>query len=174
MEKVIMPEQNIRPQSQTSIRLPYPTGLLRFAFRLPILLYRLHLGWLLGNRFLLLEHRGRKSGLLRQVVIEVVDQDKQVGSYFVVAAWGEKSDWYKNILAQSQVNIVVGSKHFPAIARTIPPEEAVQHLTAYAKSHPIAFRELGSILIGHSSHEPAELVQSFVNSVPLVEFAPIQ
>jgi hypothetical protein len=30
-----------------------PHGLLRFGLRLPIWLYRLHLGWLLGNRFLL-------------------------------------------------------------------------------------------------------------------------
>ena len=35
-----------------------PAGALRFAFRLPIYLYRLDLGWLLG-------HRGHKSGLLR-------------------------------------------------------------------------------------------------------------
>jgi len=35
---------------------------LRLAFRLPIYLYRLDLGWLLGHRFLLLVHRGRESG----------------------------------------------------------------------------------------------------------------
>src|SRR5215212_2285634 len=39
-----------------------PAGALRLAFRLPIYLYRLDLGWLLGHRFLLLVHRGRESG----------------------------------------------------------------------------------------------------------------
>ncbi len=52
-----------------------PSGFLRLAFRLPIYLYRLNLGWLLGHRGLLLIHRGRKSGLLRETVLEVVRYD---------------------------------------------------------------------------------------------------
>ena len=61
-----------------------PHGLLRFGLRLPIWLYRLHLGWLFGNRFLLLTHIGRKSGLPRQTVIEVVKHDKESDRFFVV------------------------------------------------------------------------------------------
>jgi hypothetical protein len=49
-----------------------PAGALRLAFRLPIYLYRLDLGWLLGHRFLLLVHQGRRSGLLRETVLEVL------------------------------------------------------------------------------------------------------
>jgi hypothetical protein len=49
-----------------------PKGLLRLMLRLPIWLYRLRLGWLLGNRFLLLTHVGRKTGLPHQTVVEVV------------------------------------------------------------------------------------------------------
>jgi hypothetical protein len=44
---------------------------LRLAFRLPIYLYRLDLGRLLGHRFLLLVHQGRRSGLLRETALEV-------------------------------------------------------------------------------------------------------
>ncbi len=40
-----------------------PRGLARIGFRIPIILYRLGLGGLLGTRFLLLTHTGRKSGL---------------------------------------------------------------------------------------------------------------
>lgn len=54
-----------------------PRGLLRLGFRLPIWLYRLNLGWILGERFLLLTHTGRKSGLVRQTVIEVYDTTKK-------------------------------------------------------------------------------------------------
>lgn len=46
-----------------------PRGLLRLAARLPLWLYRAGLGWLLSNRFLMLTHIGRKSGLPRQVVV---------------------------------------------------------------------------------------------------------
>jgi hypothetical protein len=56
-----------------------PRGLLRLALRLPIWLYRWRLGWLLGDRFLLLTHTGRKSGLPRQVVLEVVHHDEATG-----------------------------------------------------------------------------------------------
>ncbi|MEO2169431.1 MAG: hypothetical protein ABGY42_15180 [bacterium] len=43
-----------------------PIGLKRLFFRLPIRLYQLRLGRLLGGRFVLLHHIGRKSGLARQ------------------------------------------------------------------------------------------------------------
>src|SRR5689334_1392695 len=42
-----------------------PHGFSRMMYRLPVWLFHVHLGWLLGNRFLLLTHTGRKSGLPR-------------------------------------------------------------------------------------------------------------
>jgi hypothetical protein len=36
--------------------------LLRLLFRTPTMLYRIRMGWLLGDRFLLLTHTGRKTG----------------------------------------------------------------------------------------------------------------
>jgi len=39
---------------------------MKIFLRMPVWLYRLHLGWLLGNRFLCIAHRGRKSGKLRE------------------------------------------------------------------------------------------------------------
>ena len=69
-----------------------PTGASRLAFRLPIYLYRLDLGRLLGHRFLLLVHRGRKSGLLRETVLEVLLHDPATNESVVLSAWGEKAD----------------------------------------------------------------------------------
>jgi hypothetical protein len=43
----------------------------RFMMRAPIALYRVGLGGLLGKRFLLLEHTGRKSGLTRRTALEI-------------------------------------------------------------------------------------------------------
>jgi deazaflavin-dependent oxidoreductase (nitroreductase family) len=158
--------------NKSSIQLPYPSGLLRVAMRFPILLYRLHLGWFLGKRFLLLEHRGRKSGIIRKAVIEIVDYDLQKGSYIVAAAWANKSDWYKNIAAEPNVNIHVGTEQFPAMATILSADEATQHLNAYATKHPSAFRQLGSLLIGSKSHDTAQIVRSFVEAIPFVEFLP--
>ena len=66
------------PEKTSELKLPH--GLSRLAFRLPIWLYHSHLGWLLGTRFVLLTHTGRKSGLSRQTVLEVVRYDKDYRS----------------------------------------------------------------------------------------------
>ena len=46
-----------------------PTGVLKWGYNLPIALYRVRLGWLLGHRFLLLTHQGRKTGRILQTVL---------------------------------------------------------------------------------------------------------
>jgi hypothetical protein len=51
---------------------------------LPIYLYRLDLGWLLGHRFLMLVHQGRRSGLLRETVLEVILYDPDTSQSVVL------------------------------------------------------------------------------------------
>lgn len=167
-----MPGSQVQSASQSSLQIPHPSGLWRAMLRFPILLYRMHLGRLLGKRFLLLEHRGRKTGLVRRTVIEVVDHDEKRGSYVVAAAWGNQSDWYRNIEAEPNVTVEVGGERFSALARTLPGDEAAQHLNTYATRHPFAFRQLGSRLIGSESHDPAQIARSLVEAMPFVEFSP--
>ena len=141
-------------------------------FRLPILLYHLHLGWLLGERALLLEHRGHKSGIIRRTVVEVVNHDVKKDSYTVAAAWGNQSDWYKNIEAEPKVNVTVGTRRFTAFARILTADDAIQHLNVYAIRHPFALRQLGSHLFGLKSGDPIQIIKSLAEAVPLVEFIP--
>ncbi len=56
--------------------LPLPHGILGWLLKLPIGLYRVHLGSLLGDRFLMLTHIGRKTGRSHHTVIEVVLHDR--------------------------------------------------------------------------------------------------
>jgi deazaflavin-dependent oxidoreductase (nitroreductase family) len=119
-----------------------PTGLARLALRAPIWIYRIRLGKLLGNRFLELTHIGRKSGLPRHTVLEVVRYDPPSGTYYIASGFGEHSDWYENILADPHVEVRSGSGHFKGIALQLSPEEAGEELVKYAHQHPIAFREL--------------------------------
>jgi deazaflavin-dependent oxidoreductase (nitroreductase family) len=85
-------------------------GMVRFGLKLPLVLYRLHLGWLLGQRFLRLTHVGRKSGKHYRTVVEVVDHDPVTDSYIVTSGWGEKSDWFRNIQKTPEVMINVGRR----------------------------------------------------------------
>ncbi len=123
-----------------------PRGLLRLGFRLPIWLYRARLGWLLGNRFLMLVHVGRKSGQSRRVVLEVVKHDKSSNTYYVVSGWGEKADWYRNILATPQVVVHVGRRKWDAQAERVSADGGGRVMLDYARRHPIALRELSRIM----------------------------
>jgi deazaflavin-dependent oxidoreductase (nitroreductase family) len=149
-----------------------PGKALRLVLRLPIWLYRLRLSWLLGDRFLLLTHTGRKSGLLRQTVIEVVEHDQSTGIYYVVSGWGDKSDWYQNICKTPDVTLQVGGGRFRAKAEFIPREKAVEVLEDYARLHPVAFRELTGLFLGERLQPGSDAPRRLAEKMPMVAFHP--
>jgi deazaflavin-dependent oxidoreductase (nitroreductase family) len=100
-----------------------PSGFLRMAFRLPIHLYKLRLGWLLGHRVLLLTHRGRRSERIYRTALEVVRYDPATGESVVVSAWGEEADWYRNIEANPAMEIRIGRERYVPKQRFLSPEE---------------------------------------------------
>ncbi|MDX5970037.1 nitroreductase family deazaflavin-dependent oxidoreductase [Rhodococcus opacus] len=113
-----------------------PTGLRRAFFRAPIHLYRWHLGFLLGRRFLLLEHIGRKSGKPRRVVLEVVNHDAVDDGYVVAVGFGPKTDWYRNLRARPAVMIQVGRRRLPVDAEFLGPEAGAEFMAHYGGEHP--------------------------------------
>jgi len=119
-----------------------PSGFNRFLYRLPIWLYKLHIGWLLGGRFLLLNHIGRKSGLPRKVVLEVSGHDEETDTYYVASGFGPKSQWFQNLKHTPDVSIQVGRKKLLVVARILPPEESGQTMVSYAHNHPQAAKNL--------------------------------
>lgn len=123
-----------------------PRGFTRALYRLPIWLYHVHLGWLLGKRCLLLTHTGRKSGLARQTVLEVLEYEKASGTCYVCAGWGEKSDWVLTVTKTPEVTITIGRRQFNACARRLSAEETEQKILAYARRYPIARRALPHML----------------------------
>lgn len=123
-----------------------PRGLFRWLTRLPIWLYRARLGWLFGDRFLMLTHIGRKSGLARLVVLEVVHHDKDTNTYYVAVGFGEHSDWYQNVLKTPEVVVQSGRQQLAARAERLPPDEAERILVDYARRHPVAIREIAHVL----------------------------
>ena len=149
-----------------------PSKALRFGLRLPIWLYRAHLGWMLGSRFLMLTHTGRKSGLPRQTVVEVVGHDKATDTYYVASGWGEKSNWYQNIRKTPQVTIQVGARKFQSKAEFIPLNKAIEVVNNYAREHPIAFNELSGIFLGERMKPGSDAPQRLAKKMPMVAFHP--
>ena len=147
-----------------------PGPFLTFLFRVPLVLYRLGLGWLLGGRFLLLQHTGRKSGLQRQTVLEVAGHDRETDTYYIASGFGRGSQWFKNVQANPEVTIQVGARRIDATADVLDPQASGQKMVEYARQHPIAARELAGVLgfeVDGTEQRYREIAREFLPFVAL-------
>ncbi len=160
--------------SQKTLVSAPPSGLMRRLARLPIVLYRRRLGWLIGQRFVLLEHIGRKSGRVRSTVVEVIGQDRANDTYSIAAGWGRRANWYQNLLATPQITIQVGRRRLNVCAEPVPPSEGVRVLLEYCQNHPLASRELSQALTGANlAKASAEEIERIVQeNLPIIVFRP--
>jgi len=148
-----------------------PGALARGLYRVPEWLFDLGLGWLFGSRFLLLHHTGRRTGLPRRAVLEVMRHDAAADRYITASAYGERSDWFRNAMANPAVEIHVGRRAVPALVRRLGAEEAEAELLDYARRHPFAFRVIGWVL-GEEMSRTAEAVRALAARMPVVAFVP--
>jgi deazaflavin-dependent oxidoreductase (nitroreductase family) len=148
-----------------------PSGILRLAFRLPIYLYRLNLGWLFAHRGLLLIHQGRKSGLLRETVLEVVRYNPANKESVVLSAWGEKADWYRNIQVTPALEVCTGGERYVPEQRFLDTEENLAVIADYERHHPLAFR-IFARAFGYPVDGTEAMRREFVSSLRLVAFCP--
>ncbi len=148
-----------------------PRGLARLAWRSGILIYRLGLGGLVGERLLLLQHTGRKSGKARLTVLEVVARDQSTGAFIVASGFGEKADWFQNVMAHPEATIQVGRKRMAVRAQRLPLEQATEFLLDYNRHHPALLRSLAGIL-GYRTDGSEADVRFFAGVIPLVALTP--
>ncbi|WP_129633237.1 nitroreductase family deazaflavin-dependent oxidoreductase [Candidatus Oscillochloris fontis] len=102
---------------------------LRQAFRYlnwwMLLLWRLGLGpWLsltpqISGRYLVLNHIGRKSGLRRRTPLNFAEID---GTIYITAGFGAISDWYRNLLANPQVELWLPHTRWRGVAHELPQD----------------------------------------------------
>jgi deazaflavin-dependent oxidoreductase (nitroreductase family) len=140
--------------------------------RLPIYLNHLDLGWLLGHRFLLVTHRGRRTGLLRQTVVEVIHYDPATRESVVLSALGDRADWYRNIQASPPLEVQTGRLRYVPQHRILPPEEAHAVWMAFERAHLIEARLADTVLGWPYDRTPVgrwELAQA----IRLVAFRPM-
>ncbi len=128
-------------------RLPYPQGLGVWLLRLPLLFYRLGLGWLANNfRLMVLTTWGRKSGLPRHTPIEYRVHGSKI---YVISAWGSRPNWYRNLVAQPVVRVRQGRRTFSAQAQVVDdPSEALRVLYLFRKRAPAIY----DVIIAHLSN----------------------
>jgi deazaflavin-dependent oxidoreductase (nitroreductase family) len=119
-----------------------PTGLFKWLLHAPSYLYRAHLGFVMGHRFLMMEHRGRKSGTVYRTVVEVAGRYRDRGEWIVTAGLGPTSDWYRNLEAGGLVAVWIGSRRHRADMRFLEAEEASTVMKVYEDKHPKTAKRL--------------------------------
>jgi len=114
-------------------KLPYPSGLVKWLYKTPILFYRLGLGFLVGRLFMVMTTLGRKSGQPRQTGIEFHEYK---GRRYVFSAWGTKADWFHNIEANPRITIQTWRGGESVLARRITSDQELAEAFAFAMSNP--------------------------------------
>lgn len=102
-------------------------------------LYHLHLLWLVGPRFLVLTHRGRRTGVLHRTCVLVIHEDRHTGELLVVAG-DRHADWYRNTLAASPTEVAVGHRRFRPAMRLVGREELLRRLVTCRREHRLTAR----------------------------------
>ncbi len=130
--------------------------------RLPIPIYRAGLGWLLGRRLVMIEHRGRVSGEPRFVVVEVVERDGT--SLRVASGFGTRAQWYRNLRANGVAFLSTGRVRRERVGVSLLDEDAsALVLERYGRQHPAAWRRLAGAMTAAQGGTP---------HIPVVEFGP--
>ena len=150
---------------------PKPDGLLLILFKAPVFLYRMGLGRLMGERFLLLTHEGRMSHTIHRTLLEVIRHDPETGESLVISAYGDKANWYRNIRAKPALEVCVGGRCYPPRQRFLSIEEADEIFREYELGHGRYIRKLVKLTGGEydgSEESRLELISFF----RMVAFSP--
>src|SRR5512142_1721715 len=99
-----------------------PPALLSRFFKLPLIFYRFGLGWMLGRRFMILTHVGRRSGKVYQSVLAVGSFDPKTREIKAVSPWGS-SNWFHNIQATPALEVQTAGVRYAPTQRFLSAEE---------------------------------------------------
>lgn len=143
-----------------------PIGVFKHVLHAPVWLFRLRLGFLLGRRIVMLEHKGRRTGKLRQTPLEVVGRDGD--KYILCSGTGPKADWYRNLTAAPAVSLWVGPVRHEVDQRFLDESEGASAFARYEQAHPKAAERLMK-LMGVSHDGTHESRMTMVARIPMVE-----
>ena len=107
----------INPELENKLRQGF-----KYLNRFMLLMWRLGLGkwlnmWPAGlGRYLVITHIGRKSGQRRRTPVNYAMVNEEI---YVTAGFGSVSDWYRNILANPQVEIWLPTGWWTGVAEEV-------------------------------------------------------
>jgi len=133
-------------------------------------LIRLGFGWLVGNpltgHVMLLRTRGRRSGLLREAPLGYVIRD---GAVYCVAGYGEPTPWFRNLVADPDVEVVLPTRRFKG--RAEPVADVGEWLRTY-RALIASFGLLGRAVVGDVRRLDDATLLGRHRSLPVVRITP--
>ena len=146
-----------------------PTGWLRGLLKAPTFVFRAHLGFVFGDRLVMLEHRGRSSHRLYRTVIEVAGRS---GSEWICASGtGPGADWYRNLRAGGLEALWIGPHRHRATVRFLEADEAAGVMAAYEHDHPTTAARLYDVM-GVSYDGSRDDLVRMMHEIPMVAVTP--
>ncbi len=126
--------------------------------KLPLIGYRLGLGRMLGQRFMLLTHAGRKSGKTYRTVLAVLHFDERSRELWAVSPWNA-SNWYRNIQAAPALEVESAGVRYAPLQRSLSPEEIAAAFVEFRGRYPIFSRMVARIPGWKIDSTEAELLE---------------
>lgn len=148
-----------------------PRGLFKWFLHAPSYLYRAHLGFVMGERFLMIEHRGRTSGKLYRTVLEVAGRTPESNEWISSSGTGPRADWYLNIRTNGVDAVWIGSsRHAPATVRFLEAEESGRVFAMYESEHPkAAVKLMESMGVSYDGTDEGRI--EMMRGIPMVAFS---
>ena len=142
--------------------------LLNGSFMAPLI--RHGFGWLVGNpltgHVMLLRTRGRRSGLLREAPLGYVVRD---GAVYCVAGYGEPTPWFRNLVADPGVEVILPTRRFKG--RAEPVTDPGEWLATY-RALIASFGLVGRAVVGNIRHLDDATLLDRHRSLPVVRIRP--
>jgi deazaflavin-dependent oxidoreductase (nitroreductase family) len=148
-----------------------PGRLALAVFRIPLPLYRRGWGWLLGHTFLLLVHAGRKTGTPHSTIAMVLKYDPQTHEAVIFSAWGQDTDWIRNIRARPALQVQIGRESFTPQQRFLSEDESLTVVAGFVRRHPWR-RRLATRIMGWQDLRSETAARDFVSTRPFVSLRP--
>ena len=140
-------------------------------FRIPLPLYRRGWGGLLGHTFLLLVHAGRKTGKPHSATAMVLSYDPQTREAVIFSAWGQDTDWVRNIRVRPALQVQIGRESFTPQQRFLSEDESVAVAAGFRRRHPWRLR-LATWIMGWEDLRSDAAAREFVRTRPFVSLLP--
>ncbi len=120
----------------------------------------------IGGYMVLLRVRGRKSGVMRETPLNYLVAE---GAIWVLAGFGPKTEWYRNLLADPRVEAWLPGRRFAgSAAEELDPRVRARILPALIRSTPLP----GSMIGVNPFTAPDDAIIKALDWVPLIRVTP--